>query len=343
MEHCCRCGKALPNRYAVAGRCQDASGCEAPLCTLCWRHGNQRCPAHGGQQRDVPQAPAPVAEKVQLVEPAASTDDQAATAATPGRAAAAAAAAGKLTRDKAARAMQWTVDAVSKLGRRAVALAGRLRQDHSPEAMIATLDASLEALVPKRERAAAELEALFNRIAAGKQALASVPPARQRLLQAELTALLAQYRGLERQYRILLDNERHVHTVRNRLQEMTLYGMAAVDEALVDTVTEDIDEAAGDAEGREDAIRDLDRAGRRRDQDGDPTTLLQQLDEFALPEGAPATAAAEPAGVPAAQMQERQTPAPVESDFDLPAPPEPTSDGAAQRRQQGEETDGVSQ
>ncbi|OQC16909.1 MAG: hypothetical protein BWX73_00430 [Lentisphaerae bacterium ADurb.Bin082] len=342
MEYCCICRKALPNRYAVAGRCQDASGCEAPFCMLCWRHGNQRCSAHGGQQRDVPEESAPVAEKVQLVEPPASTDDQAAAAAKPGRVATAAAAAGKLTRDKAVRVMQWTVDAVSKLGRRAVALAGRLRQDHSPEAMIATLDASLEALVPKRERTAAELEALYNRIAAGKQELASAPPARQRILQAELTAQLAQYRGLERQYRILLDNERHVHTVRNRLQEMTLYGMAAVDEKLVDVVTDDIDEAADEAEGREDAIRDLERAGKRRDQDSDPATLLQQLDEFALPTSEPTVAAAEPA----AQAEESQAPLPplAESDFDLPAPPAPpATDGTAQQRQQGEEPDGISQ
>jgi len=31
MAQCCICGKALPNKYAVAGRCEDAA-CDRPFC-----------------------------------------------------------------------------------------------------------------------------------------------------------------------------------------------------------------------------------------------------------------------------------------------------------------------
>jgi hypothetical protein len=318
MEYCCICGKALPNRYAVAGRCRAPEGCQAPFCALCWRNGDERCPAHGGGRRETAPAPAATAEPVRMVEPEPSPEE----------AEAARKAAKPLTREKATRAMKWTVEAVAKLGRGAFALAGRLRKDKSPEAMIATLDASLEALEPRREKAAAELEALYNRIAAGKQALAGTPPARRRVVEAELGALLARYRGLERQFRILLDNERHVHSVRDRLEEMTLYGMATVDEALVDSVTDDIEEAAAVAEEREDAVRDLEKAGRRRDHEGDRDSLLEQLDDFAMPEGETAA--------PAASEDF------AADDFDLPVPPEPAA-RETERRERGGEADGISQ
>lgn len=340
MEVCCLCGKSLPNRYAIAGTCQDAGGCRAPFCALCWRNSDKLCPAHGGRRKDkiAPLPPAPVAAQTPLVEPQATpTDDEAKTKTGKIKQA--------LNKENALRAMKWTVSAVTRIGKNAVALAGRLRKDNSPEAMIATLDASLQALTPKREKIAKELEDLYNRIAAGKQSLATAAPARKRVIEAELAALLAQYRASERQFRILLDNERHVNAVRNRLEEMTLYGMAAVDEDLVDAVSDDIEDAVGDAEDREDAIRDLERAGRTRDS-GDHDALMQELDDFvssteALPDRPAINDAEAPVAMPTAPAARaipatlKDAPAPADSatpladdDLQLPVPPLPASQPA---------------
>ena len=314
MEHCCTCGKALPNRYAVAGRCEDGDGCQAPFCPLCWRGGDQRCPAHGGKRRDTTPTPAPAAEAPPpLVDPEEPKEAQMKTSDE-----AQASTAKPLGKEKAKKAMKWAVNAVVRLGKGAVALASRLKKDRSPEAMLTTLDESVEALKPRREHLATELEALYNRIAKGKQALAKAPPARRRIIEAELKAQLAEYQGLERQYNIVLENERHVNAVRNRLHEMTLYGMATVDEKLVESLTDDIENAVADAEERDDVVRDLEKAGKRRERDGD--SLLDQLDDFELP------------------AEEAETPA-LADDFELPAPP--------MRRQEhpaaGGEADGIPQ
>ena len=324
MEYCCSCGKSLPNRYAVAGRCLSPD-CQAPFCALCWRNGNHSCPAHGGQRKlNVSPPPPPKMDPVNIVNPETEkAPEQAAADAKPPAA--------SLNKEKALRAMKWTVDAVTKLGKGALALAGRLRKDNSPQAMINTLDASLAALTPKREHTAAELEKLYQQIAVGKQSLASAPPARKRIIEAELTALLARYNGLERQYRIILENERHVHAVRNRLEEMTLYGMAAVDETLVDNITDDIEEAATDAEGREDAVRDLERAGRRRE--NDPTSLSEQLEAFSLPEGWTEQENRREESTPAATA----TPQPLTDDaFELPVPPAAEKNNEAQPESEGQ-------
>ena len=283
------------------------------------------CPAHGGQQKlNTPPPPQANLEPVNIISPETEIPPEpAGECAKSG--------ASSLSKEKALRAMKWAVDAVSKLGKGALALAGRLRKDNSPQAMINTLDASLNALAPKREHTAAELEKLYQQIAAGKQTLASVAPARKRVIEAELTALLAQYRGLERQYRIILDNERHVHAVRNRLEEMTLYGMATVDEALVDNITDDIEEAASDAEGREDAVRDLERAGRRRE--GDPESLSEQLEEFAMPETKTDLKYQEK-GLPLASPAANAEPA-ADDSFELPVPPQQEKSKTAQH--EGEE------
>jgi hypothetical protein len=314
IEHCCMCGKPLPNRYAVAGRCEDGDGCQAPFCPLCWRGGDQRCPAHGGKRRNVAMAPVPApTDTPPLIDPEEpeetqmkTSDETQAINAKP------------LGKEKAKKVMKWAVDAVVRLGKGAVGLAARLKKDRSPEAMLTTLDETQEALRPRRESLAAELETLYNQIAKGKQALAKAAPARRRIIEAELKAQLAAYQGLERQYGILLENERHVHAVRNRLHEMTLYGMATVDEKLVESLTDDIEDAVADAEDRDDLVRDLEKAGKRRERDGD--SLLDQLGDFELP------------------AEETDAPA-LADDFELPAPPVRRQEGSAARG----EADGIPQ
>jgi len=304
MEHCCVCGKALPNRYAVAGRCEDSDGCQAPFCPLCWRGGDQRCLPHGGKRRDTTPAPEPADTPPPLIDPEEheeaqmkTSDESQASDAKP------------LGKEKAKKAMKWAVDAMVKLGKGAVGLVARLKKDRSPEAMLETLDGSVEALRPRREHLAGELEALYNRIAKGKQALAKAAPARRRIIEAELKAQLAEYQALERQYTIVLENERHVNAVRNRLHEMTLYGMAAVDEELVESLTDDIEDAVADAEDRDDLVRDLEGAGKRRERDGD--SLLDQLDDFELPAEEPGEPAlADDFALPVPPVRRRETPEP---------------------------------
>ena len=96
----------------------------------------------------------------------------------------------------------------------------------------------------------------------------------------ELKGLLSDYKAQERTLGILLENERALGMVRSRLEEVLAYGMAGVNEDMIDDVTDRVDEAADEAEGRFDALRDLERAGKRREREGDSENLWDELDGF---------------------------------------------------------------
>ena len=272
MEHCCIGGKELPNRYAVAGRCEE-KGCDLPFCALHWRRSNHRCREHGYEELERAEPP-PISPKPESEDEPMNQDEKTAESPATRKEKAALAAA------RAKRAMKATLQAVHKLGAGASALLKRLKKDRSPEAMIATLDESLAANTERREGVASRVEGVYKEIAAKKKAYASAPAARKRILEAELKARLAEYKAVERELGVLLENERVLSQVKGRLNEMIAYGMAGVTEDLIDDVAIDIEDRAADADARLDAARELERAGRRRERESDRESFLDQLAEF---------------------------------------------------------------
>ena len=306
MDICCVCRRSLPNRYAVAGRCEEPD-CDAAFCALHWGQSNRRCRTHGGDTG----APPPTGgdsggglADTSIKEPEM-YDEQQKSQAEP-----------RLDPAKTKAAMKQAVQLAARLGAGAGALIKKLKKDRSPEAMIQTLDQGLDTNRPRREAAAQRLEELYNEITTKKREHAAAPKARQRVLEAELQSKLAEYKTREREFKVLLENERTLNQVRGRLSEMIAYGMAAVTEDLIDDVAVDLEEAVIDAEARADAARDLEKAGRRRESEGEAESMWEQLDEFEIE----TPAAAEPE--PASFAEDIAAPSEIEESFKREEPEE---------------------
>ncbi|MFH0909546.1 MAG: hypothetical protein V1929_12370 [bacterium] len=189
-------------------------------------------------------------------------------------------AASKIDPKRAKKLMDATVSFVKKLGAGAADLLGKLKKDKSPQAMLATMEQSIDANQKRREDVSGRVERLHNEIVEKKKAYATAAPARKRILEAELRSKLSEYKASERELSVLLENERVLSQVKGRLYEVVSYGMAGVTEAQIDDVIDEIEEAVAEAEGRADASRDLEKAGRRRERESDKDDFLSQLGEF---------------------------------------------------------------
>lgn len=169
---------------------------------------------------------------------------------------------------------------VQRMGAGAAELFKKLKKDKSPEAMMKTLEQSLEANRTRREETARRVEQVHEQITRKKAGHAKASPARKRVLEAELKSLLTEYKTTERQLNILLENERNLSQVKGRLNEVTAYGMAGVSEDAMEELIDDIEEHVSDAETRADVARDLEKAGRRREREGDSENLWDELAAF---------------------------------------------------------------
>lgn len=177
-------------------------------------------------------------------------------------------------------AMSDAVGLARKLGAGAVGLYKKLMKIRSPAEMLQAIDDATAANEARSGELSAKLEKLFGEIASKKKVWATAPPARKRILEAELQTLLATYTAAEREQKVLLENRRVLAQVRGRMQEAAAYDMAGVTEIQIDELVDRIDEKAGDAEARVDAIRDLEGAGRRRERESDRESFLEQLGQF---------------------------------------------------------------
>lgn len=193
-------------------------------------------------------------------------------------------------------AMKNTLDLLRKAGGQAAGLLSKLRKDTSPETMLETFDGQIAQNKERREGVSSRLESLHKDIVAKKKEREKSGSARRRVLDMELKNLLSSYKDSERELSVLLENERVVSRVRGRFLEMLAYDLRGVDEDQVDSLVEDLDEKAGEADAVMDAVKDLDRAGRRREEEGeeDLDDLLAGFDEEPRaeeeePEQAPAT------------------------------------------------------
>ncbi len=174
----------------------------------------------------------------------------------------------KASAELAKKAMTETVALAGKVGTGARWLWTKIHVDRSPEAMLASLHGSLDENAARREKVAAELEALHTRIAAKKKAYESAPPVRQRMLKTELQTLMANYKSLEREFNLLAENEQTILTVKGRFMELIAHGLRGrMDERMIDRLADSIEEKSEDAESVQDAVADLEKAGRRRERD----------------------------------------------------------------------------
>lgn len=157
----------------------------------------------------------------------------------------------------------------SKLGGGIKALWSKMVPDRSPEATLAALNADLANNQNRLGEMKPRLDQVYREIVAKKKEYQSASPVRQRLLKIELQTLMARYKGLEREFAVLNENERSIETVKGRFLEVLAYGKRGkLDVSMVDRLSDDLEDKVDDAEDIQDAIGDLEKAGRRSDRDG---------------------------------------------------------------------------
>ena len=132
--------------------------------------------------------------------------------------------------------------------------------------MLATLNENMAGNRKRLDEMKPELDGIYREIVAKKKEYQSAAPVRQRLLKIELQTLMARYKGLEREFSILCENERSIEAVKGRFLEVLAYGLRGkLDADMVDRLADTVDDKAEEAEDIQDSIGDLERAGKRRD------------------------------------------------------------------------------
>jgi len=252
METCCVCGRSLPNRWAVARR-ETVGGVEKCYCAL---HA-------GGGKKTENETAGPSRERTAMKEP--ETPGRDTTETTPRDR--------ELARKAGAEAAAKAWAACSSLAGKAAgglkALWEKVHPDRSPAAMIDSLDRTLAANRARLADIKPQLEKAYADIVAKKALWQKAPEARRRLLKTELETLLARYKGLEREFGVLNENTRTAEAVRGRYLEVLAYEMRGkLGEDQVDDLSGLVDEKAEEADGVQDALRDLEKAGRRKERDG---------------------------------------------------------------------------
>lgn len=246
-EHCAICGKELPNRWAVAKR-ETIDGVKRCYCAL---HANERfCEkkcvtvVKKGESMEETKIPADSAKEQEIVKSASS--------------------------EMARKAWSECSALAGKLGGGVKALWAKIHPDRSPEAMLSALNENLDGNKKRLEELKPELERVYREIVAKKKDYQSAPPARQRLLKIELQSLMSQYKSHEREFAILSENERSIVAVKGRFLEVLAYGLRGkLDVGMVDKLSDDLDDKAEVAEDIQDALGDLERAGKRKDRTSD--------------------------------------------------------------------------
>ena len=239
---CCICGKMLPNRWAVARRV-SAGGATRCFCHL---HANENFPTNFPATR----------EKGLNMTDNEDRQRDAARAQELARAA---------SGEQARKAWSECSSLASRLGGGIKALWAKVHPDRSPTAMLSALDADLAENARRLAEVKPALDKAYAEIVAKKREYQGAAPVRQRLLKVELQTLMSRYKSLEREFGILCENERSIEMVRGRFLEVLAHGMrGALDADLVDRLADDVEGKVDEAEDVQDALGDLERAGRRR-------------------------------------------------------------------------------
>lgn len=259
MDVCCVCGRSLPNRWAVAKR-EVVEGEERCYCAL-HAGGGAKERSASGKSRAAEEAANDNKERNEM------NENHARETENPDRERDLARRAGTGAAKKA-----WAACAglAGKAAGGLKSLWAKIHPDRSPEAMVESLNGTLSANRKRLAELKPELEKAYAEIVARKAAWQKAPEARKRLLKTELETLLARYKGLEREFGVLNENTRTAEAVKGRYLEVLAYelrGQLGEDE--VDDLSGLVDEKAEEAEGVQDALRDLEKAGRRKERGSD--------------------------------------------------------------------------
>ena len=243
MATCCICGVELPNKWAVARR-ETADGMERCYCHLHANGDFNGKPDSKGENMDEPKIAASAVKEEEIAKAASS--------------------------DRVKKAWSECASLAARLGGGMKTLWAKIHPDRSPTAMLATLNESLDGNRKRLGEMKPDLDQIYREIVAKKKEYQSAAPVRQRLLKIELQTLMSRYKGLEREFSILCENERSIETVKGRFLEVLAYGLRGkLDTDMVDRLSDSIDDKAEDAEDVQDALVDLERAGRRTDRASD--------------------------------------------------------------------------
>ena len=239
MATCCICGVALPNRWAVARR-ENVGGVERCYCHLHAEVNANVKPVAKGEKMDEPKVAASAAQEEEIAKAASG--------------------------DRVKKAWSECATLAGKLGGGIKALWAKIHPDRSPTAMLATLNENMAGNRKRLDEMKPELDGIYREIVAKKKEYQSAAPVRQRLLKIELQTLMARYKGLEREFSILCENERSIETVKGRFLEVLAYGLRGkLDADMVDQLADTVDDKADEAEDIQDSLGDLERAGKRTD------------------------------------------------------------------------------
>lgn len=245
---CCICQRELPNKWAVARR-EIVDGEERCYCHMHASESFKRKPADNppdtkGDKMDEPKRAVTAAQEQEIVD--------------------------KASGERVKSAWSACATLAGKLGGGVKALWAKIHPDRSPSAMLATLNESQAGNRKRLGELKPEIDGVYREIVAKKKEYQSAAPVRQRLLKIELQTLMARYKGLEREFAILCENERSIEMVRGRFLEVLAYGLrGSLDTDMVERLADDIEDKADEAEDVQDALGDLERAGRRADRSSD--------------------------------------------------------------------------
>ena len=218
MATCCVCGVELPNKWSVAKR-EAVDGEERCYCHLHAEGNFNRKPVAKGDKMDEPKIAASAAQEEEIAKAASG--------------------------DRVKKAWSECATLAGKLGGGIKALWSKIHPDRSPTAMLATLNESLSGNRRRLDEMKPEIDRIYGEIVTKKKEYQSAAPVRQKLLKIELQTLMARYKGLEREFSILCENERSIETVKGRFLEVLAYGLRGkLDTDMVDRLADSIDDKA---------------------------------------------------------------------------------------------------